>query len=121
MQAQWQTIKDQCPNLYREGVYFECLPGWHKIILDLSLKLEEIIKRHPHGEAMYASQVKEKYGSLRFYMSCETEAITKLIEEAEHLSCKICEACGEPGKHRIKSWSETRCDKCFNSLEANLS
>ena len=116
----WDEIKELCPNLYCEGVYFECGPGWFDLILKLSIKLEQIIKNHPNGEGMYASQVKEKYGMLRFYMSYETEEITKLIEEAENLSYITCEVCGEPGTHRVKSWHEVRCDKCYKeSNETN--
>lgn len=111
--SRWDELKKECPNLYRESVYFECGPGWFDLIRGLSLSLEVIIKNHPNGEGMYASQVKEKYGMLRFYMSCETDEITKLIEKAENLSYITCEVCGKPGTHRAKSWSEVRCDKCF--------
>jgi hypothetical protein len=42
-------------------------------------------------ESFAAAQVKEKYGSLRFYMDCGTEKMWKLIEDAETKSESICE------------------------------
>lgn len=59
-----------------------------------------------------ASQVKEKFGTLRFYMTCETDEMDKLIQEAEHLSAVTCEECGEPGELRGTSWLTTLCDSC---------
>ena len=109
----WQSIKDQCPNLYREGVVFECGPGWFNLIQELSLKLEKLIKANANCVDIYASQVKEKYGTLRFYMSCENDEMTKIIEKYEGISSKTCEVCGNLGTHRVKTWSEVRCDKCF--------
>jgi hypothetical protein len=62
---------------------------------------------------IFAVQVKEKYGTLRFYMSCETDEITDLISDAEALSSQTCESCGEPAKMRGKFWLEVKCDKCY--------
>ena len=61
-----------------------------------------------------AVQVKEKFGGLRFYMTCETDEIYELIEKAEALSCKTCEVCGEDGTRRPTSWIKTLCDDCFS-------
>ncbi len=63
---------------------------------------------------MYAVQVKEKYGTLRFYMCCETLEITNLIEEAEALFLQTCENCGSPGKIRGNKWILVKCDDCFS-------
>ena len=62
---------------------------------------------------MFAIQVKEKYGTLRFYMSCETDEISALIEEAEAFSTRTCEVCGNPGILRGEKWFLVRCDKCY--------
>lgn len=94
---------------------FDCGDGWFDIIWDLSAKLEREIKSwiavtgfndHPA-----ASQVKEKYGSLRFYMTHETERIAKLIEAAEKRSETTCETCGKPGKIRGEGWLYCACEE----------
>lgn len=61
-----------------------------------------------------ASQVKEKYGTLRFYMSGETDAMSEAINEAEDESAKTCENCGGPGKVYDGGWVVTRCDPCYD-------
>jgi hypothetical protein len=125
---QWDVLKFQCPNLYKNDIEFECDVGWYDLLQDLSIKIENIIKKNIHdhkvfeGEEnepieMYTVQVKEKYGTLRFYMSCETEEISKLINEAEYLSSKTCERCGSHGKIRGITWFSTRCDKCYEETK----
>ena len=57
------------------------------------------------------SQVKEKYGALRFYCP-GNDAILHYIQWAEYLSSITCEECGKSGKRRDGGWITTRCDKC---------
>lgn len=59
-----------------------------------------------------ASQVKEKFGGLRFYMTCGTGEIFDLIDGAEALSYETCEECGSPGESRDTGWIRTLCDLC---------
>jgi hypothetical protein len=66
-----------------------------------------------------ASQVKEKYGGLRFYMTIQSDEMSDLIHEAEKKSIKTCENCGKPGKIRGKEWVFTRCDECWEVLRKN--
>jgi len=59
-----------------------------------------------------ASQVKEKFGTLRFYMTTGSNEMYNLIDEAEKESAKTCEFCGKPGKLRSGGWLLTLCDEC---------
>ena len=70
--------------------------------------------RSPHPKA---AQVKEKYGGLRFYMTCDTDEISNLVEEAEALSLKTCEECGKPGEKRSGGWIHTHCDYCHENWD----
>jgi hypothetical protein len=56
-------------------------------------------------------QVKEKFGTLRFYCS-STAAIDKYIRLAERLSSITCENCGKPGRTDNSSRVRTLCDAC---------
>lgn len=56
-----------------------------------------------------ASQVKEKYGTLRFYMDCTTDEMQEWISEAERQTETTCEKCGEPGVLRGPGWYFTAC------------
>jgi len=90
--------------------------GWEPLLRELSSKLEPLIKaeyeKDPEIEkAGYykASQVKEKFGTLCFYMTAETDEMTELIREAEDKSAVTCEDCGKPGKLRGDGWFYTAC------------
>src|SRR5277367_5538928 len=56
-------------------------------------------------------QVKEKFGTLRFYCS-SAAAIDKYIRLAERLSSITCEDCGKSGKRNDSSWVRTQCGAC---------
>lgn len=108
-----QQIIEDCPLLYRKGIYFECQEGWMGLIYALSLNLEGMIqKEYENHEDCYAIQVKEKFGALRFYMCMCTEEMYKLIYEFEKISKTVCEICGKPGKTvTVKNWVCTRCEE----------
>lgn len=99
---------------------FECGDGWYQIIDDLCAAIME----QPDGKHVVAEQVKEKFGGLRFYISCASDAdptavrdftvIHKLIDDAEARSLTVCEWCGTTenvttGGHR---WIRSLCREC---------
>lgn len=88
--------------------------GWYQIIRRLSEKLEAAIVKLPKKEQSHyrASQVKEKYGVLRFYMAASNNEMDSWIQEAEEESERTCERCGAPGKLRGTHWLATLCDGC---------
>ena len=58
-----------------------------------------------------ASQVKEKYGTLCFYMTSASDEMYKLIGEAEKKSEVTCEVCGNKGEGRNDyGWYSTLCE-----------
>ena len=59
-----------------------------------------------------ATQVKEKFGGLRFYYGGGDDVIYGMVSLAESMSFKICECCGSPGKSEGKRWIRTLCEKC---------
>jgi hypothetical protein len=99
--------------------------GWFDLIWDLSSKLEPLIQKfidENQDTELYpkAFQVKEKFGGLRFYMTCGTDEISDLISEAEALSYKTCEECGKPGEPPLppsEGWIHTHCDDCHENWD----
>ena len=121
----WDILKAECPRLFKHGIAFEFALGWYEIIRAVSNKIDRILEKDAEmykaieGEEnqyseMYAVQIKEKYGTLRYYMSCETDEISELIRETEALSSQTCEQCGKIGKMRSKHWYEVKCDDCYS-------
>lgn len=65
-------------------------------------------------DQVVAKQIKEKFGTLRFYYSGGDEYIRGLVSMADSMSSVICEACGSPGKSRStekQRWVLVLCDK----------
>ena len=56
-------------------------------------------------------QVKEKFGTLRFYVHKTTDANRALIDMAEHMSGVTCEDCGNRGIRRGGGWIKTLCNE----------
>lgn len=94
---------------------FECGDGWYQLIRELSEKLYPLVTSYQCIEGEVAPrvvQVKEKYGTLRFYMDCSTEEMDDIIHEYEDRSCEICETCGKPGElDQNTCWLSTVCEE----------
>jgi hypothetical protein len=112
------------PNLYKDRYASSqetCMcwgfpgDGWFLIIWNLSEKLEKLILDTPEDErdGMQATQVKEKFGKLRFYIDTYSEEVQQHIKLAEKLSAITCEDCGAPGQMRKGGWIRVLCDGCY--------
>lgn len=92
---------------------FECGDGWYYLIDNLCKCIQSYIDSNHHLEGnvqIYVTQVKEKYGTLRFYTTGGDDRVEGMIWFAEYLSSAICEECGNPGEIVVKGgWYMTRC------------
>ena len=88
----------------------ECDDGWYELIDRTFYKLQSL------DVPLFFTQIKEKYGELRIYLS-GSDAAFNITDEAEDESHRICELCGNPGKMcGNHSWWKTLCHTC---AEAN--
>lgn len=55
-------------------------------------------------------QVKEKFGTLRFYYHGGDDAVSGMVRMAESMSAVTCEECGNLGSQRHGGWIRTLCD-----------
>jgi hypothetical protein len=127
-----QKLYDDFPLLFAERTLpytetqmcsgFMCGDGWFDLIHRLSSEITAIIAADPSlkPEDFTASCVKEKYGGLRFYMSRQTEEMSRCIMAAGEESTTICERCGGLGKLRTKGWMYTLCDECHEEAHQYL-
>jgi hypothetical protein len=53
---------------------------------------------------VYATQVKEKYGTLRFYLSGYDDALSGIEMMADRISAKTCEVCGATSEMGQTGW-----------------
>jgi len=56
-------------------------------------------------------QVKEKFGTLRFYYHGGDEMIDGMVRMAESMSGLTCEECGKPGRTNNNGWLRTLCEE----------
>ena len=72
---------------------------------------ESGMPRTPAVPQVVVEQVKEKFGTLRFYYRGGDKYIDGLVSMAESMTEFTCEECGAPGKSRRGGWIRTLCDK----------
>jgi hypothetical protein len=112
---------------------FECGDGWFNILdqlmsniqhhIDWNLRQRQIAvdynsKATPESMRnvpelvlqVTLDQVKEKFGTLRFYYTGGDDHISGMVRMAESMSGVVCEECGAPGKRRGGGWIYTACD-----------
>ena len=107
---------------------FECGDGWYPLINSLCDSLQFDTDNNGFPQVV-ASQVKEKYGTLRFYYNIESSedeyyenkcgSQEGKIRFAELLSGYICETCGSNDRvEQTKGWIVTLCHKCMEKYNA---
>ena len=94
---------------------FSCGDGWFNILdqlmgniqhhIDWKNKKEEVVSQ------VTLDQVKEKFGTLRFYYTGGDDYISGLVSMAESMSGITCEVCGSPGKRGGSGWVRTLCEE----------
>ena len=63
-------------------------------------------------------QVKEKFGTLRFYYTGGDDIIDGMVRMAESMSGVTCEECSAPAQTHGPGWIRTRCEPCDDKREA---
>lgn len=108
------TASGGAPSSSPVALGFECGDGWFDLIDILSAQLSELdpVDEGDGAHPIRAVQVKEKYGTLRFYVGVTTNEATALIDFAEALSARICETCGNRGRRYGTAWLKTLCASC---------
>jgi hypothetical protein len=102
---------------------FDCGDGWFNILDQLMGNIQNHIdwnnKNFEKGYAQYKqvpqvtlNQVKEKFGTLRFYYTGGDDVIDGMVRMAESMSGVTCEECGVPAKTHGPGWIRTICKPC---------
>ena len=63
------------------------------------------------------TQIKEKFGGLRWYDNGNTEEGYNIIHKYESLSRKTCICCGKPAKYITLGWICPFCEDCIEDVE----
>ena len=92
----------------------ECGDGWFNIINQLCQNIQHHIdwknKEKEVVAQVVVSQLKEKYGTLRFYYSGGDDTIDGMVSMAESMSGVTCEECGNIGESNNGGWIKVLCE-----------
>ena len=105
-----QRLETKYPELFAHpygGV--DTGEGWWPIIELLCYEIDSHTKWRK--VSCTVAQIKEKFGTLRFYYDGGDETISGMVTMAEAISSVTCEVCGSPGKLRQGGWLRTLCDE----------
>jgi hypothetical protein len=100
---------------------FDCGDGWYNILNQLMGNIQHHIDwKNRNGEVVpqvTLDQVKEKFGTLRFYYSGGDDYISGMVAMAEAMSGVTCEGCGNIGERKGGGWVHTYCEPCETKRE----
>jgi hypothetical protein len=116
-QRSWAFNHNNMVTQCREGI-FDLFEKSMESVTDLAYKekrLADILKdgfrEVPESiPQVTLDQIKEKFGTLRFYYQGGDDTIDGMVRMAESMSGVTCEECGDPGKRRGSGWIYTACD-----------
>jgi hypothetical protein len=99
--------------------YFDFGQGAYKVDPKVADRVDSLIlngntvKPFVAVPQIVASQVKSKFGSLRFYYVGGDEFTQGAVSLAERFSRKVCERCGSPAQVKsTRGWLSVLCDRC---------
>jgi hypothetical protein len=107
-----RSTKDNVESLVKYFSHGREVNDWHvKLAHEVFDDIEPQCKIVPPAcPQVVASQVKEKFGTLRFYYSGGDDFVDGVVRMAESMSCVTCEVCGTPGTTTGRSWIRTTCE-----------
>ncbi|MBJ7337150.1 hypothetical protein [Mycolicibacterium sp.] len=112
-----ETILRRIPDGW--GRWISVDAGWYPLVIATDARLAALDPAHR------VHQIKEKFGTLRYYYWPSSEdaspelldAMDAITDDAQRASAITCERCGEPGVlQRTRYWAKTLCGSCADGL-----
>jgi hypothetical protein len=94
---------------------YEVPQGWVALCEELAEKLDKILEAlsEEEKENYELLQVKEKFGSLRWYDNWHNEEMHQLIRQYEYKTERTCCVCGKMATKITLGWVTPFCDECI--------
>jgi hypothetical protein len=111
-----QRMKERFPDMFSQPYGgFAVGLGWWPIIESLCGNIQHYLNwKNKESEVVaqvVVTQIKEKFGGLRFYYNGGDDTIDGMVRMAESWASNACEECGAPGQSRGGGWIKTLCDE----------
>ena len=110
-----EKFKKDFPLMFQHECYFDCGDGWFDILYIMCHTIQSHInfKECPQVEVV---QIKEKFGTLRFYYVGGDKFCEGVVRMGESISACVCETCGNAGSLRNNGgWVKTLCDEHYKN------
>lgn len=92
--------------------------GWRKAFGEqMCEEIRAELVRVNYLDKYRITQIKEKYGSLRWYdLGCTERILHEIIPKYESLSVRTCIQCGKPATKISTGWISPYCDVCAEKI-----
>jgi hypothetical protein len=128
MEKDWKEIKEKRNKAAAEGKLLhpfelfgiECEEGWKDLYQPIIDWIGKYNEEHPE-DIINITQIKEKFGGLRFYVDKYPKELEDMIINAESMSYYVCERCGtrENVGLTVGGWYRTICLDCLQKMLAD--
>lgn len=92
-----EQLYTRYPLIFAQHPQIGVFDVWFDLLDSLCYSLQT--ETSNRGPQVVASQVKEKFGGLRFYAGPCNDAQRGMIDMAQKMSFHVCEVCGDRGRH----------------------
>lgn len=111
-------METKYPKMLSEGYGgFAIGKGWYQIVDSLCNQIQNYLNWQKEVPQVIVTQIKEKFGGLRFYYNGGDEKIDGMVRMAEEWAEHTCEECGKPGHERSGGWIKTLCDEHYEERQ----
>ena len=112
----------KCHNRWTDETYgyswleIDSMPtGWRKAFgIKLCKELKRELKKHKFLKKYRITQIKEKFGALRWYDAGNTDNGYKILSKYGQLSQETCIRCGKPATKIRCGYISPYCDDCIS-------
>lgn len=126
-----KRMEEKYPKMFSEPYGgFAVGPGWWPIIEVLCSQIYHHVKwkqeqkdKYGRGDGcpdVVVTQIKEKFGGLRFYYNGGDDTVHGMVRMAESWAARSCEDCSRPGSMRSGGWIRTLCDEHEEEYQERL-
>lgn len=93
----------------------DMMPGWRKAFGEqMCEEIRNILIQYNYLNEYRITEIKEKFGMLRWYDNGSPKEVIDIINKYEGISAKTCILCGQPATQISKGWISPYCN-CVNN------
>ncbi len=90
--------------------------GWRKAFGEqMCEEVAEALREADYLDAYRICDIKEKYGTLRWYDFGAPDKVYGIVDKYENISARTCINCGETATKISQGWISPFCDKCASN------